>query len=367
MRRIVAALVLLTTVLCLAGSITVSANSNWADVVEAAKREGKLVVYTSVGRVAQSAETFTKKYGINVEVYNLRDYEIVQRISQEYRSKIYNVDMTVIENIPAVVTQLVRPGYVYNFVPPTMEGLVPKQYQDPMVMGLVSRVVGFNNEVYPADPFDSIWDLTLPEWKGKVLLRDPALTGDHINFFTEMMRRSKDLEADYKRRFGKPLEMREENAAFEFIRRLVENDVVIMTSDTRIANGIGQKGQEDPPVGLFYVYSKHRDIPINDLALQESRNLKPFVGYYYKVFMQMASKAKNPNAAKLFAEFLLSEEGFKPFQDSPGFYSPNPTIPVVWEGDMPWSYWEDKLWTYDTDYAIRNRGAVLEFWQGIAR
>ena len=348
-------------------SFSVFASENWDDVIQKAKQEGKLVVYASVGRVAQSAEAFEQKYGIKTEVYNLVDHEIVHRISQEYRSKIYNVDFVVIENVPAVMTQLVRPGYLYNYIPPTMEEIIPEQYKEPLVMGLVSRVIGYNTEVYPNDPFDSIWDLTLPEWKSKVMVRDPGRTGDHINFFTELVRRSDVLEADYERRFGKPLELREENAAYEFMRRLVENDLVIMTSDTRIAEGVGTRGQTEPPVGLFYVYSKHRDIPTHDLALQESRNLKPFLGYYYKVFMQIAQEAKSPNAAKLFAEFLLTQEGFQPFQDSPGFYSPNPTIDVVWPGDQPWSYWEDKLWTYDTDYAIRNRGEVLDYWQSIAR
>ena len=82
-------------------------------------------------------------------------------------------------------------------------------------MAFVSRVFGYNTEVYAEDPLD-IWDLTLPEWQGKVMLRDPALTGDHINFFTELVRRSDVLEQEYERRFGNLLELREENAAYEF-------------------------------------------------------------------------------------------------------------------------------------------------------
>ncbi len=364
MRRLMATGFVLLLMLLLAVGI-VSAE-NWDEVIELAKQEGRLVVYTSVGRIAQSAEAFQEKYGIEVEVYNLRDFEIVHRIAQEYRSQIYNVDLAVIENVPAIITQLVRPGYMYNYMPPTMKDVIPEEHQDPLVMAFVSRVFGYNTEVYAEDPFESIWDLTLPEWQGKVMLRDPALTGDHINFFTELVRRSDVLEQEYERRFGNPLELREENAAYEFLRRLVQNDLVIMTSDTRIAEAIGTRGQTEPPVGMFYVYSKHRDIPAQDLALQESRNIQPFLGYYYKVLIQIASQARNVNAAKLFTEFLLTEEGFKPFQDSPGFYSTNPNIEVIWPGDEPWSYWEDKLWTYDYDFAIRNRGEVLDFWQSIA-
>lgn len=87
------------------------------------------------------------------------------------------------------------------------------------------------------------------------MIRDLAITGEHQNAFTELIRRSDELEADYLRRFGEPLQLREENAGLEFLRRLVENDIILMTSDTRIAEAVGQKGQENPPVGFFYVYS----------------------------------------------------------------------------------------------------------------
>ena len=64
-------------------------------------------------------------------MYNLRDFEIVHRIAQEYRSQIYNVDLAVIENVPAIITQLVRPGYMYNYMPPTMKDVIPEEHQDP--------------------------------------------------------------------------------------------------------------------------------------------------------------------------------------------------------------------------------------------
>ena len=65
------------------------------------------------------------------------------------------------------------------------------------------------------------------------MIRDVAITGEHQNALTEWVRRSSDLEAAYKKRFGKSLEMTEANAGLEFI--LLQNDAIIMTSDTKIA------------------------------------------------------------------------------------------------------------------------------------
>ena len=53
------------------------------ELVEAAKKEGKLVVYSTTSRVSTAAENFEKLYGIKVETANLKDGELVEKISLE--------------------------------------------------------------------------------------------------------------------------------------------------------------------------------------------------------------------------------------------------------------------------------------------
>jgi iron(III) transport system substrate-binding protein len=155
--------------------------------------------------------------------------------------------------------------------------------------------------------------------------------------------------------------MTEDNAGLEWIKRFLQNDPIIMTSDTRIAEAVGTKGQEAPPFGMFYVFSKHRDAEELDLAIAESRTMTPNLGYYYPIVMQLAANAQHPNAAKLFMDYLTTIEGFAPWADSPGVYTPNPAQ-VPFEGDMPWAWWVDRLWGYDVDFAVQNRGIVLDTW-----
>ena len=52
--------------------------------------------------------------------------------------------------------------------------------------------------------------------------------------------------------------MTEANAGLEFIKRLLQNDAIIMTSDTKIA-AVGAKGQRSHRMGCS-MFSKHRDI-----------------------------------------------------------------------------------------------------------
>lgn len=342
-------------------AVSFAAAEDIEEILAAAKEEGKLVVYSTTSRIHATAENFEAKYGIKVEAHRLSEVELVERVYQEARSGIDAVDLVLIEDYPSIKELLIAPGYLMNYVPPLAKEVVDPEYHDPLVFAYISRIIGYNTEVYPEEPFESVWDLTIPEFRGRVMIRDVSITGEHQNAFTELIRRSDELEAEYERRFGEKLVLREENAGLEFVRRLAENDIILMTSDTRISEAVGKKGQEEPPFGFYYVYSKHRDAPRLDLALDAAKEMKPFLGYYYGMYIQLATKANNLNAAKLFANFLMTEEGYEPWASEVGFYTMNKSI-APHPDDMPWDWWKERLWGYDPDFAIENRGKVLDTW-----
>lgn len=360
-RRAHTLLISVLSLVLLFGMASLAHAEDWDQIVADAKKEGKLVVYSVTSRIHEAAEAFEEKYGIQVEAHRLSETELLERVFQEARARVHAVDVVLIEDFPSMKELLIDPGHLVNYVPPSVAAKVPEEYQNPLVFAYITRIFGYNTEVFSEDPFDSIWDLTTPEFRGRVMIRDLAVTGEHQNAFTELIRRSDVLEAEYERRFGEPLQLTEANAGLEFLKRLVQNDIILMTSDTRIAEAVGKKGQADPPVGMFYVYSKHRDIPKLDLALAASHNIKPLLGYYYGMYIQMSANAKNPNAAKLFIDYLMSAEGYRPWSDEIGFYSMNPDVPDH-PDDMPWSWWKERLWTYDATFAAQNRGIVLDAW-----
>lgn len=336
-------------------------SSDWDAVMAAAKEEGTVTVYAVTSRIHAAVEEFTRQTGINVEATRLSEVELIERVYQEARTGVHNVDLVLIEDYPSMRELLIEPGHLVNFVPPNAIQNIPPQYHEPLVFAFVNRIIGFNTEKHDSDPFTSIWDLTLPEYSGRVMVRDLAITGEHQNAFTELMRQSDLLEAEYQRRFGRPLEKVEDNAGLEFLRRLILNDIIVMTSDTRIAEAVGQRGQADPPYGFFHVYSKFRDIERLNLALDFSQNLNPTLGYYYGIYVQLAGRPRNPNAAMALANYLLTAEGFTPWSNDVGIYSMSSQISHH-EDDMPWEWWQERLWTYDANYAAQNRGRVLDTW-----
>ena len=271
--------VLLVTALMISGIAFANdyEDEDWDEIIRLAKEEGQLTAYAPTSRLAQAGQAFEEKYGIKVTTHQLSEVEMIERTYREAVTGINQVDLVLIEDLPSMYELLINPGHLVNYVPPAAREGVPVEHQNPLVFVYQPRVIGYNTEVYDKEPIESIWELTLPEWRGKVLMRDLAITGEHQNFFTEVVRRSDELAAEYERFFGEPLQLTEENAGLEFMKRLIQNDLVLMTGDTRISEAVGARGQTDPPIGFIYVYSHHRHIESKNLALMLWKMLSPLV------------------------------------------------------------------------------------------
>lgn len=342
--------------------ISVQAAENWEDIITAAKEEGEVTIYSTTSRVYDAAELFEAEYGIEVDAHRLSEVELIERVRAESQTGQQNMDLVIIEDLTTMRELLIRPGHLVNYIPPEAKANIPEKYHDPLVLGFINRIYGYNTQVYYEEPLENIWQFTDPEWAGRFMIRDPQITGEHLNYFSEIVRRSDEMAASYEDYYDEELEITEANAGLEFIKRLAQNDPVVMDSDTRISEAVGTRDQEDPPIGFTYVYSKHRDIENKNLALDYMRNIEPNLGYYYGLYVQIGGEARHPNAAKLLANFLVSPAGFSPWADDIGVYSMNKNVefhPL----DKPWGYWEERLWTYDPDFAAQQRAVITDVWQ----
>ena len=335
------------------------------ELVEAAKKEGKLVVYSNTSRISQAAEKFTAKYGIEVEASNLKDGELIEKVTREVSGNISGADLVLIQDSGRVYGQLIAPGYLVNYVPESMKDVIPEQYQNPLAFHFVNKVFIFNDELVQDDVIENVWELTEEKWSGKVQFKDPSQEGVNSNFLTMLTSEkwSKELENAYEDFYGEPLELTTENAGYEWIKRFFNNGVVLGNSDTTISENVGIKGQPDTRMGLF-VFSKTRYDEAKNLTLKAMTDVKPFSGFYYPLFLQLTANASSPNAAKLMVEFLLTDEGFEPWSKDVGAYSSNPQI-LVNEDDHPLSFWEERLIVEDPVYLYENRAKVEEFYTKI--
>ncbi len=332
------------------------------ELVAAAKAEGTVVVYSITSRIAKAAKTFTEKYGIQVEATNLKDFELVEKISKEGQTGAVGADFVICQDGGRVMGELLNQDYLYNYVPPTMKDVIPAEFQNPLAFAFINKVFIYNDEATNGAPFNNIWALTEPEWKGNFQFKNPFMEGVNANFLTMVTKPeiADRIAAAYKDYFGKEITLTTRNAGYEWIKSLFENDLIITTSDTKTAESIGVKGQNKPQNAGLFVYSKFRYKKSKNLALEPIMDVNPFSGFYYPIYVLMDSNAEHPNAAKLFMEYLLTPEGFAPWSANLGTYSSNPNIPLV-EGDQPMTTWTNILVAEDPAYCFEHRGEVEEF------
>ncbi len=357
-RTITGALLLLASVALIGAQVKPLSDEA---LIRAAKAEGKVVVYSITSRIANAAKEFEKLYGIKVEASNLKDGELIEKVSKEVKGGIQGADFVICQDSGRVYGQLIATGYLVNYVPPSMKGVIPAAYQNPLVFQHINKVFIFNDEKTPGPVIKNVWELTEPKWKGKVQFKDPRQEGVNFNFLTMITSPAwaAKLDKAYSDLYGRKLKLTTPNAGYEWIKMFFGNGLVLGNSDTTISENVGIKGQPETTLGLF-VFSKKRFDATKNLTLKAMTEVQPFTGFLYPAFLQLTKNAKNVNAAKLFIEFLLTKEGFAPWAKDVGSYSSNPTIPVN-EDDFPMSFWEPRLVPEDPKFIFENRAEVEEF------
>ena len=379
MKRII--LVLLVSVIC--GSFVFAGGGQAAkpaaaasvqeltydELVAAAKAEGRVVVYSITSRIAPAAAAFEAKYGIKVEHSNLNDGQLIQRVSTEVGGGVHGADFVIAQDSGRVWGQLIAPGHLVNYVPSSMKNVIPESDQNPLVMMYINKVFGFNSERGEDPVISNVWEVTEPQWKGLTQFKDPNTEGVNFNFLTMITgpEWSDKLAQAYQARYGSPIVLSTgcENAGFEWIKRWFENGLVLTNSDTAMAENIGMRGQPQTTMAIF-AYTKARFDAVKNLTLAPIIDGDPFAGFYYPAYLMLTSNAANPNAAKLFIEYLLTEEGFYPnWGIDVGTYSSNPTIRLN-DGDFPISFWAPRLVPEDPQFIFRNRAKVEQFVNNIA-
>src|SRR5215467_4076279 len=164
-------------------------------LIEAAKKEGKVIYYTSVDLpiAERIAKAFEAKFpGIAVRVERTGAERVFQRIGQEYASRIYAVD-AVNSSDAAHFTVWKREGILEPFVPEDVAKYYKDEHKDAdgtyaaFRVGLVT--IGYNTRMVKAeDAPKSFADLLDPRWAGKMVKAHPGYSGTIMTATQQMAR-----------------------------------------------------------------------------------------------------------------------------------------------------------------------------------
>src|SRR5205814_3534266 len=183
-RRSIPALVTVATLAALvAGLVTAGDAQTPNRHLEAARKEGKVVWYTSL--VLPSSERVAKLFetaypDVKVEVHRTGSQRILQRVMQELQANIKNVDVVHTSDAGHYVL-LKEKKLLAKYTPPGVEKF-PAGFKDKdgYYYGLRATVnaIFYNTKAVSAAEAPKTWkDLLDPKWKGKMVTAHPGYSG----------------------------------------------------------------------------------------------------------------------------------------------------------------------------------------------
>jgi iron(III) transport system substrate-binding protein len=257
-------------------------------LIEAAKKEGKVVYYTSIdlALAEKIGKAFEAKYpGISVRVERTGAERVFQRIGQEYASNIHAVD-AVNSSDAAHFIAWKRDGILQPYVPEDVAKFYPAEHKDADGLFASFRVglsvIGYNTNLVKADEAPkSFADLLDPKWTGRLVKAHPGYSGNVMSATFEMVR---DIGWDYFEKLAKQKVMQVQSST-DPPKKLVLGERAVMVD-----------GNEYNALIL-----KEGDKPVEPVYPSEGTPMAVGPNGIFKA-------APNPNAARLFQSFCFTTE-----------------------------------------------------------
>ena len=299
--------------------------TEWGQIVEAAKREGTVVVIGPQGGETRDAlvQGFQRKYPeIKVEHSGSAGAQLPPKLLAEQKSERYSVDLLV-QGTTTVITGLmsakaVIPIHTYLVGPNTRDASMwlnkkfsfadeAGQYNMVMSVYILPPFV-YNPTMVSPNEIKSWKDLLAPKWNGKMAARDPRLAGGGLAIATFWYASPK---------LGK-----------DFIQKLfAAQDITVSRDDRQLLDFVGQ-GKYPLAIGPSEVLAKEfiaKGLPVrqfNPEALQEGALTTAGNGA-----LSIPRNPPHPNALKVYIDYLLSKEGQSEWSKAIGFASLRQDVP----------------------------------------
>jgi iron(III) transport system substrate-binding protein len=259
-----------------------------AELYPKAKQEGNLIVYSvwDVEHLRVITETFMKRYpGIKATFWQGRNPEIVTRALTEFQGGQASFDVVLSDNAPPVIRAA---GGIMDYNTVQRDVLY---LHDPNMatVSLQIQALAFNTKkIKPADLPKSWEEVASPKYKGMIALDDPMRAGPLSSMLSGLKTQWKD------------------DARFNnFLRNLKALSVPVHKSTSAMFRLVisGEYAICMPALLHDVMEEMHKGTPVGYVKSVPPVVFPRQAGIY--------AKSPNPNAAKLFAEWLISDEGQK--------------------------------------------------------
>jgi iron(III) transport system substrate-binding protein len=257
-------------------------------LIEAAKKEGKVVWYTAIDlAVAERiAGAFKAKFpGVEVQVERTGAERVFQRIGQEYASNVHAVDVVNSSDASHLLTWKTQ-GLLLPYVPEDVAKYYKAEHRDPDgtyagFRATLSPIAYNTKQVKAEEAPASFKDLLDPKWKGKIVKAHPGYSGTILTATFEMVR----------------------DIGWEFYENLAKQNIMQVQSATDPPKklSLGERAVMADGTEYNVLLLKESGQPVEPVYPTEGT---PFIVGPNGIF----KAAPNPNAAKLFQNYCFTPE-----------------------------------------------------------
>lgn len=274
-------------------------------LVTAAKAEGDLTLYSSMPENATKrlTDAFTTKYGIKVGFLRISSAPLMQRFANEAEAGKGSADMAIFTGgVVPFAKEGIKKGWIEAISEAKLPALTDGTYPAKFDLGVTAIVsigpwgIAYNTNKVKGTDIPKDWkDLANPKWKGQLLLHDPTISEAYDDFWGALRERYGEpffamIRSQTPRTYGNAIHAIQGLSAGE--------GALLIPSTGALAQGAVDKGA---PVAMVYL---------------------PYTtGVEMQVMLGARNRSKAPNAARLLANYVLSEEGNRVFNNDPGSFS----------------------------------------------
>jgi iron(III) transport system substrate-binding protein len=250
----------------------------------AAVKEGNVNWYSSTPfpLVQQLCDKFTADTGIKVTLLRTGGEAVLRRFLQEYQAGQAGADVITMSDAAAAIG-LTRRGIFVPFKPEGFDKVV-EGGKDPNGHWIAQRVALFGmpvrtDKVAEADRPKTWSDLTDPKYKGMMVMPDPSFTAIQLNV----------------------VGMLSQKLGWKFYEGLRKNDTMIVQGHQGVYKTMQQGERVLAAEGADpRTFNNGQDVP-NQTVIYPTEGV-----FIVGSPVAIVKNARNPNAAKLFAQFMLS-------------------------------------------------------------
>lgn len=277
-------------------------------ILDGARKEGKVVLYSAaIVNQAQRplAQAFMKKYPfVKMSFWRGDSEEIIAKVSAEMRANNVVADLVEGTGIGELATEakLAQPYFT-----PLVEA-IPERYRDPRGHWTSTRLsyfsAAYNTRLVPPDQVPKTYDDLLdPRWRGKLAWRIGTSSGTPLFITSIRLARGEEKARDY---FRKLAAQKVVNFGAGSARTLVDR---VVAGEFPIALNI---------FAHHPLISRAKGAPVNSQLMDPVPSTAGT--------MIIPKGVRNPHAALLLAEFILSPEGQQIFANA-DYFPVRPDVP----------------------------------------